>query len=179
WFNVCAYRVGEQDSRKVAILFSDITEAKLADEALRESRERLDLALASSRMATFDWDIVKNKRTWSDGVHSLLGTKPETFTGTAEEFFRIIHPEDRSSVQASLERAVETIGVYETEYRAVWPDGSIHHISARGKVDSDAAGRAVLMAGVCWDITERKRAEERLWAQARTLKALNSSSLAL
>src|SRR6185369_10890226 len=42
WFNVCAYRVGEQDSRKVAILFNDITEAKLAEEALRESRERLD-----------------------------------------------------------------------------------------------------------------------------------------
>jgi len=179
WFNVCAYRVGEQDSRKVAILFSDITEAKLADEALRESRERLDLALASSRMATFDWDIVKNKRTWSDGVHSLLGTKPETFTGTGEEFFRIMHPDDRGSVKANLDKAVETTGVYDTEYRAVWPDGSIHYISARGKVLYDDSGRAVLLTGVCWDITERKRAEERLWAQARTLKALNSGIHAL
>ncbi len=176
WFNVCAYRIGEQDSHKVAILFSDITEARRAAEELRESRERLALALASSRMATFDWDIVKNKRTWSDGVHSMLGTKPETFSGTAEEFFRIIHPEDRSSVQASLDRAVNTIGVYESEYRAVWPDGSIHHICARGKVHSDDMGRAVLLAGVCWDITEAKLAEDRLRVQARTLKALNSGN---
>ena len=83
-------------------------------------------------MATFEWDIVKNVRTWSDGVHSLLGTKPETFTGSADAFFRIIHPEDRDTVQAALALAVETTGVYETEYRAVWPDGSIRHIAARG-----------------------------------------------
>ena len=113
-------------------------------------------------MATFEWDIVEDKRTWSDGVHSLLGTKPETFTGSAEEFFQVIHPEDRSTVQAALARAVETTGVYETEYRAVWPDGSIHHIAARGKIHRDNAGQAVSMTGVCWDITERKRAEEAL-----------------
>jgi PAS domain S-box-containing protein len=140
----------------------DITERKRAEEALQQSRERLDLALSSSRMATFEWDIVKNVRTWSDGVHSLLGTKPETFTGSAEEFFQIIHPEDRSTVQAALARAVETTGLYETEYRAVWPDDSIHHIAARGTVHRDSAGRPVSMTGVCWDITERKRAEMAL-----------------
>jgi len=140
----------------------DITERKRSEDALRESRERLDLALASSKMATFDWDIVNNRRNWSDGVHNLLGSKPETFTGTTEEFFRIIHPSDRSTVQAALARAVETIGDYKTEYRAVWPDGSIHHISARGKVHCDDAGRPVMMTGVCWDITERKQIEETL-----------------
>jgi PAS domain S-box-containing protein len=140
----------------------DITERKRAEEALQQSRVRLDLALSSSRMATFEWDIVTNKRTWSDGVHSLLGTKPETFTGEAEEFFRIIHTEDRSTVQAALARAIETTGVYETEYRAVWPDGSIHYIAARGSVHRDNAGRALSMTGVCWDITERKKAEAAL-----------------
>jgi len=153
----------------------DITEHKRAEEALLQSRERLDLALISSRMATFEWDIVRNVRTWSDGVHSLLGTKPETFTGEAEEFFRIIHPEDRSTVQAALASAVETTGLYETEYRAVWPDGSIHHIAARGTVHRDSAGRAVSMTGVCWDITERKRAEEDLRDARRRLEVIVDS----
>jgi len=128
---------------------------------LSESRERLDLALISSRMATFDWDIINNKRIWSDGVHAILGTKPKAFTGTAEEFYKLIHTDDRITVQANLSRAIET-GMYESEYRAVWPDGSIHHIAARGKVHRDGMGQAVLMTGVCWDITDRKRMEEAL-----------------
>ena len=151
----------------------DISRLKQAEEALRESRERLDLALVSSRMATFDWDIIKNKRAWSHGVHALLGTKPGTFTGAAEEFFQIIHPEDRSAVQSALARAVETTGEYETEYRAVWPDGSIRHISVRGKVHRDSAGRAVQMTGVCWDITAHKLAETEIRRRAEELRAAN------
>jgi PAS domain S-box-containing protein len=174
--SVAARRQSEEIS---AQLQREASERKQTEEELRKSRERLDLALASSRMATFDWDIVKNKRTWSDSVHGLLGTNPETFKGTAEEFFQIIHPEDRSSVQAALAMAVETTSVYETEYRAVWPDDSIHYISARGKVHRDDADRAVLMSGVCWDITESKQAEEKLRIQTRTLKALNSGNHAL
>jgi PAS domain S-box-containing protein len=140
----------------------DISERKRIEEALHESRARLDLALHSSRMATFDWDIVNNKRSWSDGVHELLGTNPETFTGEAEEFFEVVHPEDRGTVKAALARAVEITGELETEYRAVRPDGSMRHIAARGKVNRNSEGQAVLLTGVCWDITEMKRAEEAL-----------------
>jgi PAS domain S-box-containing protein len=157
----------------VGAISHDITARKQAEKALRENRERLDLALTSARMATFDWDIVKNKRTWSEGVHALLGTKSETFTGTVEEFFQIIHPEDRSTVQSALARAVEASGDYETEYRAVWPDGSVHHIAARGKVHHDNAGRAVQMTGVCWDITAHKQAEAELRRRAVELRAAN------
>jgi len=147
------------------LLFSvihDVSERKQVEQALVESQERLNLALNSSGMATFDWDIIANNRIWDDCVHSLLGTTPEDFTGTADEFFRVIHPEDRNAVQAALSRAVETTGVYETEYRAVWPDGTIRHIAARGKVHRDSAGRAERMTGVCWDSTDRKLAEEAL-----------------
>jgi PAS domain S-box-containing protein len=160
----------------VVLVFHDVTQKRRAQEALRESRERLELALLSSRMATFDWDIVKNKRTWSHGVHSLLGTKEETFSGTAEEFFQIMHPDDRSAVQAALSRAVESTGVYESEYRAVWPDGSIRHIAARGRIQRDNAGRAILLTGVCWDITERKQAEE---ASTRLAAIVESSDDAI
>ena len=150
----------------------DVTERKAAEIALRASRERLDLALASARMATFDWDIVRNKRAWSDGVHGLLGTEANDFTGTSEEFFRVVHPEDRGAVETALAKAVETIGGFEAEYRAVWRDGSIHHISSRGKVHRDDAGRAVLMTGVCWDITDHKAADERLKASLREKEAM-------
>ena len=151
----------------------DITERQRADQALRASHERLDLALRSANMATFDWDIVQNKRVWSAGVHRLLGTNPATFTGTAEEFFQIIHPDDRSTVQAALAKALATDG-YATEYRVVWPDGSLRRIAAHGRVQRDPTGQAVQMTGVCWDITARKAAELELQARLAELRQLNS-----
>ncbi len=163
--------------RKVAAL--EALQDKGAQEELVESRDRINLALASSRMATFDWDIVKNKRSWDHNVHQLLGTNPETFSGTAEEFLQIVHPDDRATVQEALSRAVDTIAPYEVEYRAVWPDSSIHHIAARGKVHRDSAGRAVRMTGICWDVTEERKREQELRRLNRTLKALRDSNLAM
>jgi PAS domain S-box-containing protein len=87
-----------------------------------------------------------------------------------------MHPDDRSAVQAALSRAVESTGVYESEYRAVWPDGSIRHIAARGRIQRDNAGRAILLTGVCWDITERKQAEE---ASTRLAAIVESSDDAI
>ncbi|MBF0478940.1 MAG: PAS domain-containing protein [Candidatus Omnitrophica bacterium] len=162
----------------IGAISHDITDRKRAEEAFQENMERLDLALISSGMATFDWDILNNKRVWSEGVHRLMGTKSEDFTGSADEFFRIIHPEDKSIVQASLARAVET-GDYETAYRAVWPDSSIHHIASRGKVHRDNTGRAVSMTGLCWDVTEQKRIEEVLRENDKELRKLNRTLKAL
>ncbi len=107
------------------------------------------------------------------------GLNAETFTGTPDEFFQIIHPEDRVTVQEALSKAVETTAPYETEYRVLWPDKSIHYIAARGKVHRDNAGRAVRMTGICWDMTEQKKTEQALRRLNRTLKALRDSSQAM
>jgi PAS domain S-box-containing protein len=140
---------------------SDITDRKRAEEALFVSRERLSLALASSGIAVFDWDIVNNTRIWDRNVHRMLGTDPETFTGTAEEFFRIVHPDDRLTMEEALSCAVKK-GALEVEYRAIWPDGRIRHIASKGKVHHDSSGRPVRMTGVTWDITSRKETEGQI-----------------
>lgn len=132
-----------------------------AEAELRDSQERLNLALNSSKMATFEWDIRNNKRYWSDTLHALLGTNPATFTGAAEEFFQVIHPDDRSAVETALALAIQT-SPYQVEYRVVWSDGSIHHISARGKVQYDKSNQAVRLTGICWDNSERKHQEQSM-----------------
>ena len=129
---------------------------------LEESRERLSLALTSSGMGAFEWDLVHNKRFFDDYVYSLLGIKPDDFSGKAEEFFHAVHPDDRHAVQDAQKKAIEQYAPYETEYRAIWPDGSVHHIAARGKVLRESTGRPVRMIGVCWEISERKQAEEKM-----------------
>ena len=139
---------------------------------LQESKERLNLALTSSRMGAFEWDITENKRYFDDNVHHLLGTNPEKFSGTAEEFFEVIHPDDQSAVQDALNKAIERDTPYETEYRVIWPDESVHYIAARGKVQRDQAGRPLRILGVCWDVTERKRTEEALQESEERYRAL-------
>ncbi|MGD0584401.1 MAG: GAF domain-containing protein [Oryzomonas sp.] len=149
----------QAQNQELARLWDD---SRLTKEALAENQERLMLALSSSKMGLFEWDIVNDKRIWDDSVHRLLMTDPLTFTGSPKEFYRVIHPDDRDAVQIALAKAVNTDGAYDTEYRAVWPDGTIHHIAARGRIHRNSAGQADHMIGVCWDISERKLAEEKL-----------------
>ncbi|OIO35053.1 MAG: hypothetical protein AUJ74_07775 [Candidatus Omnitrophica bacterium CG1_02_44_16] len=134
------------------------------------AKERLSIALTSARMGTFEWDIALNKSTWDDNVHALLGTDPKAFTGKEDEFFNVIFTEDRNAVKAALAKAVETGAPYETEYRVVWQDGSVHYIMARGQVYRFSFGAAQRMVGVCWDVTAQKKIEEEFQSKMKELQ---------
>ncbi len=138
----------------------DITRNKQAAESLRESEARLDLAIRSAHMGVWHIDLIENKRHFDDQVCHLLGIARAKFTGTAEEFYKAVHPDDREMLAAALARSIEQDVLYEKEYRVVWPDGSVHYIITRGKLFRDEMGQPVRMNGLVWDITEPKRAEE-------------------
>ncbi|MFZ0927671.1 MAG: PAS domain S-box protein [Syntrophobacteraceae bacterium] len=140
-----------------------------SEQKLRESQARLDLALRSAQMGVWHWDIIENKRHFDDQVCHLLGIDPMTFAGTAEEFFEVLHPDDREMIKAALARTIEQDVPYETEYRTVWPDGSVHYIIARAKLFCDETGQPVRVDGLIWDITGRKQAELLLQRQAEML----------
>lgn len=137
----------------------DITELKQAGQALHEKQAGLDLALQSARMGTWHFDIGENRRYFDDQVCHLLGLDPATFAGTAEEFFGAVHPDDREKIKAGLAQTIGQDVPYEVDYRAVWPDGSIHDITARGQLVRDDKGQPAKVRGIIWDITERKKSE--------------------
>ncbi len=143
-------------------LKSEITERRQALEDLRESNTQRDLALRSANMGVWHWDIKQNRRHFDNQVCHLLGIVPESFTGTEEEFFRIVHAGDREKVMAALNKTLEQDVLYESEYHVTWPDKSIHYILSRGKLMRDEGGQPVKISGICWDITEQRRAEEAL-----------------
>ena len=138
----------------------DISQRKAAEQALQENKSRLELALRSVHMGVWQWDLIKDKRFFDDQVCRLLGIDPAKFTGTADDFFNVVHPDDREVLKAALTQTLGQDVPYETEYRAVWPDGSVHYILTRGKLFRDRIGQPVKVDGLIWDITERKRAEE-------------------
>lgn len=144
-------------------------ERKQAEERLQESQERLNLALKSSGVGAWSWDVITNSMTWDPYTHPLFGLKPGAFGGRYEDFLNIIHPDDRERVTREVANSLELDAEYKTEYRVVWPEGTIRFLASGGRTSRDKDGRAVRMTGVCWDVTERKRAEEALRAQADLL----------
>ena len=144
-----------------------------AEKALSESAGQLELALAAAGMGLWQLDIAEDRRYFDERVCALLGLDHKYFTGRPEEFFGALHPEDRPLVKAALARAVAGDAPYAPEYRVVWPDGSVHYISSRGRLVRDAQGRPWRLEGLLWDITEPKTAEAAM-QYAQKLESLGA-----
>ena len=93
---------------------------------------------------------------------ALLGINRETFFGKADEFFQAVHPDDHDKIKAAHARTMASDCPYQVDYRAVWSDGSIHHIASRGGLVRDEQGKPARIDGVLWDQTDRERATEAL-----------------
>ncbi|MEJ2284348.1 MAG: PAS domain S-box protein, partial [Desulfobacterales bacterium] len=129
------------------------TISKKVDEAtdeLAESRQRLDLALASSGIGT--WDC----------LHRIMGTDPGEGDRKLTSFAKLVHPKDAQRFESEINEALGGEKDYASEYRFLRPNGDVRTLEARGHVIRDAAGQPLRMIGTCMDITERKQAEEEL-----------------
>ncbi|MGA2225926.1 MAG: PAS domain-containing protein [Syntrophobacteraceae bacterium] len=135
---------------------------KRVEAELRENQSRLDLALRSAQMGVWHLDLIENKRHFDDQVCHLLGIDPAKFTGTEEEFYKAVQPDDREMLKAVWDRTIELGVHYEAEYRVVWLDGSVHYLTARGNMVRDDKVQPVKVNGLIWDITVRKCMEEEL-----------------
>jgi PAS domain S-box-containing protein len=142
---------------------------KRAEEELSANKSKLELALTSANMGTWRWDIGPDIRVFDKQTCQLLGLEPTSFGGTVEEFLSALHPDDRDQVKASLQRTLETDATYETEYRAIWQDGSIHYISARGCCTRDDRGQPTSINGIIWDTTEHRLMQKALREREREL----------
>jgi diguanylate cyclase (GGDEF)-like protein/PAS domain S-box-containing protein len=140
----------------------DVTERKRDEVALQESEAKLNLALQSASMGVWQWDIIDDKRSFDDQTCHLLGLNPATFSGEFAEFLAAVHPDDHEKLRVTLAHVVAQDVMYDPEYRVIWPDGSIHHISARGQLVRDIAGHPLKINGILWDITALKKVEENL-----------------
>ena len=172
WVEINATLIEWQGKPATLNFLTDITKHKRVEEALEESRARNELAIQSAQMGSWVLDIVENKRDFDAQTCHLLGIDHAIFKGSPDEFFRVVHPNDRSAVRAALTRSIERDAHYESAYRAILPDGSIRHIVARGRVIRDLNRRPLKLIGIIWDDTERKQVEETLRASHQILNGI-------
>jgi len=149
---------------------SDITVRKLAEEALREQTERLQIGQKAARMIILDRDIPNDRLTWSDSPEWLRGPLPPS--GQYPLFKDQIHPEDREKFLATRAVVIESLRGQTQEFRIVRTDGQVVWLLARQKVFADASGKARRMLVALFDITERKVAERALGESEERFRAL-------
>jgi len=156
-FDITAVR---QSEGHFATLFEDVTERRRAEQALREATDRLALATRAGGVGVWDWDLATDVLTWDEQMFALYGIRREQFAGAYEAWQAGLHPDDRERGDAEVQAALRGEKEYDTEFRVLLPDGSVHDIRALAQVQRDEAGAPTHIIGTNWDITERKRAEE-------------------
>ncbi len=154
----------------------DITDRKNAEQSLRANEEKLDLAIKSAQLGIFHIDFNEHRRYYDKQVCRMLGLSPEDFGGTEEELFRLLHPEDRSIITTALQRTVEENVPYAPDFRIIRPDGSLHFLSVRGRLQRDNEGKPLQLIGVAWETTQQRQAEQALQEREELYRALAEAS---
>jgi PAS domain S-box-containing protein len=168
WLNLDFSPVLDDDGSGLAVLaiVQETTMGVVAEQALEESREKLDLALdASGLVGTWDWNITDNIVTADDRFAALYSVTP----GAAavglpiEVFLAGIHPDDRQRVTAEIGDGLKQPGPVRIEYRlAGTGDAPERWVVASGRVITDATGKAVRLPGIVVDVTDERRVAEQL-----------------
>ena len=137
--------------------------AQAESEALRESRERLEMALSAGHgIGTWDWDITKNRVVADARFANLYGVDVEEarLGAPIEYFFAGIHPDDRPRIEGRVAEVLKSGELFSEEYRLLQPDGSIRWVAAQGRCMLANDGTPLHFPGVSFDITTRKTAED-------------------
>jgi PAS domain S-box-containing protein len=170
-------RVVSCDRGRVLSIVRDITERKRAEEALRESQQRLAMATAAGGVGIWDYDLENGEIYIDPALKTILGFEDHEIRNHIDDWMQHMHPEDRERVRAKLEihLASEALAC-EFEHRLHHKDGSIRWFLARGTVIRHPDGTPYRLVGTQTDITDRKRAEEALRNIAEGVSAVTGES---
>jgi two-component system, cell cycle sensor histidine kinase and response regulator CckA len=172
WLESSAARVPYLGRPHILTISCDVTERKRAEASRQVDEERLRLAFDAAKIGTGEMDLQTQTINLSEPMQRVVGLPPGTSTLRFEDWVgRVIHPDDRASVQQAVEKGIAGDPHITLDYRIIWQDGSVHWATSRATVLFDAEGRATRIIGAIMDITDRKHLEDEL-RQAQKMEAV-------
>lgn len=144
---------------KTSELHMEIALRKKAEESLRQSEEKLKLALDASGQGIWDWNLPGGELVWSNQCKALFGLK-EDAPVCYDIFLEMVHVDDRERIRHALSQALEQRKNYDVEMRVLWPDGTQHWVKAKGRGLYDEKNKPLRMIGVTRDIAEPRLSKQ-------------------
>jgi PAS domain S-box-containing protein len=147
----------------IAVTFTDVTERKQAEDALRQVEQRRELALQGGDLGTWDWNFVTGKVVYDERWVSMLGYTLDELGQDYDTWERLVHPDDLPETVRVLNLHLEgKTDSYEAETRLKHKTGQWVWVLTKGQViERDADGKPLRACGTHQDITERKQAERK------------------
>jgi signal transduction histidine kinase len=154
---------------------TDVDQLKRIEQSLRVTQARLESTLEASSVGTWTWDIASDRLIADEFTARMFSVAADAAAEglPAAAYLKVVHEEDRADVADALERAIQLCGAYDIEYRVRQSDGGFRWLQARGRVESDGAGRATYFHGAVIDITDRKLSELSLRDNNQQLQRSN------
>lgn len=151
---------------------ADITEKKESEAAVKDSAERLEMAIAASGLGIWDLDIETGRLTWDNSMLDIYGISKEEFTSAYEVWEHALHPDDRYKAEAALQDTMHEFKPFDIQFRILRPDDTMRYIHALARTYFDNNGKPERIVGINQDVTERVKSENALREKEAKLSSL-------
>jgi PAS domain S-box-containing protein len=163
------YYSPEGEPQRMLGIAVDVTDRRVAEEALQRKDSELAEAQRLARVGSWQWDAETDTVAWSDEIYRITGRDPRLPAVSYRDHGQLYTPESWNRLRHAVEEALRSGAAYELDLEVVRADGATRWVMAHGEAQRDAAGRIVGLRGTLHDFTERKLAEEALSNLSRRL----------
>jgi len=153
-------------------------ELEVAYTSLKENEMRLAEAQMIAHVGNWDWNLVTDEMYWSDEMYRILGFDSQKFSTTYSSFLSFVSPDDRDYVDSATKEALKG-KTYALDYKIVLSNGKKRIIHSEGEVTFEKEGTPIQMKAIVQDITERKKAEEKIQTLANIVESSGDAILTL
>jgi PAS domain S-box-containing protein len=150
--------------------FQNITQRVHDRLALEAAQQRVTLATEAGGIGVWELNVQTGVLTCDALMYSLYGLPEGLGTDVYELWARHLHPADRSRAELEFKSSLKSGADFRSEFRVIWSDGSVHFLCSAGSLTRDAAGQALRMVGVNWDVTPLRELANQLVEQHELLR---------